>query len=143
MIMGDFNGHLGQHEYMGISGIYPGWNRNGKMVAEFAHMNELQVCNNMPEAIGKWTWQQGERRGMSDLILTPKTRKQIAEKVTYDEAQFGFPSDHNLVAISITGKGQHRQEERDSSWGWNIREETEWGKFQEDLTRPLVEWQTK
>ena len=31
----------------------------GNLVAEFAHMNELQVCHNMPEAIGKWTWQQG------------------------------------------------------------------------------------
>ena len=81
----------------------------------------------------------GEQRGMSNLILTPKTmRKQIAGKVTYDEAQFGFPSYHNLIAISITGKGQHREEERDSSWGWNIREETEWGKFQEDLTRGWV-----
>ena len=53
IVAGDFNGHLGDREYLGIRGAQTEWNSNGRIAAEFAVGNNLEIVNLKQGSVGQ------------------------------------------------------------------------------------------
>ena len=68
MVVGDFNGHIGD----GLDGIEGGdqdKNRNGRRLLSFSRETGFRIVNRDMVCKGKWTWNSGDRRSIIDYIF--------------------------------------------------------------------------
>ena len=65
VLMGDFNPHIGLGEEQSP-------NRNGQKLLNVVWACDLRVGNELPECMGRWTWESGEKRSVVDYILVSR-----------------------------------------------------------------------
>ena len=81
------------------------------------------------------TWARGIQTGVLDLILTPKDLKIPAVGID-DRGESCFPSDHNLVWMTIKGRNKIiSKNENIAGKGWRLRkmDEEKWSQFKEKM----------
>lgn len=107
IVMGDFNGKIGQcnlgEEHLIGKHSYGKRSNNGNKIVEYAMQNKLKILNSMYKSkpTRKWTWEtpNGEHKNEIDFIMSNRSR--YFENVSVLN-QFNFNTDHRMVRASIT-----------------------------------------
>ena len=146
LYLGDFNGHIGCQEGVGVPGNSPRINPNGRRFLDFLvatdsrHINGECRIPGRPETLitkGLWTRQ---RSGWSSIIdfgaISKEHLNSVVSMEVDDQGVFGGGSDHNWIFIILSDsfvikKRISNLQVRKNQW--NIQEDQDWSAFQEHV----------
>lgn len=142
MLVGDFNGHIGDG-MEGIDGGDKDVNRNGRRLLRFSREFGLRILNRDMDCKGKWTWSAGDRKSIIDYVLVDDGLFRLVEKMCIDEeGDMDVGSDHNWMSVVLKCVKKVRKA-GSFKWVWCIDRETDWNTYREKLRRVLGQWRMK
>jgi len=139
LIMGDFNGRIGDVIYGGD----PVRNSNGESLLEFVDHARLEIINANRKCRGKLTWFRHPYSSTIDYILSSGiTETNIIDMIIDEERLLNLGSDHNMIITNLTFKGSKNMlhTERESSCQWNISKDQDWSIYQDKLEEGFCNW---
>ncbi len=140
IVMGDFNAHVGNGTG-GIAGNHEKVDTRGKELQHWVKELGSILVNAHDNCTGIWTWSRGEKVSVIDYIIASGDLEQdIQELYIDDEGEYDIGSDHNWMWLRL----RHKRIEKDKvkkQPGWNIKEDTDWRGFREDLERTAAAWE--
>ncbi|XP_064102661.1 chromosome partition protein Smc-like [Macrobrachium nipponense] len=102
LILGDFNGHIG---FLG----HQNTDRNGEIILEWMNEHRLILLNAEDRCTGVYTWERMQMKSVIDFALVNEKLYKNFEEMVIDEDKNEFDiSDHNLITINSTFKGQNK-----------------------------------
>ena len=143
IMLGDFNGHVGDTKEAGIEGNHPDVNRNGRRFINFLQESNCVHINGFPDlTTGLWTRQRGGVSSVIDYAVIALEHKAAVRSLFIDDqGQYGGGSDHNWLFLDIEDsivrkcRISNSPKRKDK---WNITENQDWTYF-EDTLNPLVD----
>ena len=146
MIMGDFNGHIGAAQGVGIPGNKPNINRNGSMLLSFTVGANMKVLNrdcrvegdsSTRIAKGLWTWLRGGHTSVIDYGLISAKHISSVRSMEIDEGGiYGGGSDHNWIFYSLKDKFSRlykHKKKKIPKFTWDIKEDQDWSQYKNSL----------
>ena len=136
MIIGDFNGHLGEESIEGGGSL----NGNGRRVLEICDILGLRLINGSEKCDGKYTWNRGTEKSIIDYVLCSSWVENKLEymKIHTDELSIG--SDHNWITLEIKVDCD-MQIEIETLPKWKIYEDTDWNRYSKYISNKFQsEW---
>ena len=101
LVIGDFNGHIGCDEKVGITGNKPGINPNGHLLLEFERYSDMSILNR--RSSGLWTWKRDNNTTVLDYALLSSEHIDSFESMYIDDTNFyGGDSDHNALFVVLS-----------------------------------------
>ena len=101
LLIGDFNGHIGCDDRIGIPGNKPGINPNGNLLLEFERYTDMSILNR--RSSGLWTWKRGGHTTVLDYALLSSEHIDSFESMYIDDTNFyGGDSDHNVLFVVLS-----------------------------------------
>ena len=144
VLLGDFNGHVGNTNGIGVPGNNPRINRNGHRFIKFLDSSYCSHVNGMSNlTTGLWTRQ---RNGISSVIDYAVIGKESIDSVSSmtvdDKGTFGANSDHNWIFLDLhdtfVSKVKPPCKPRlNSKYNWKIQSQTNWSKFKDSVSTML------
>ena len=147
VLLGDFNGHVGNAPGVGITGNKPEINKNGRRFLDFladsscVHVNG---CQNLTE--GLWTRQ---RSGISTVIdygvIAQEHLYSVNSMFIDEQGKYGGGSDHNWIFLEL--KDNFVKKCRVSNLPrkkapWNISHSQDWSAFRKTIDNLVDETDT-
>ena len=101
LLMGDYNGHIGCDDQVGILGNKPGINPNGNLLLEFEKYTAMTILNR--RSSGLWTWKRDNNTTVLDYALLSTEHIDSFESMYIDDTNFyGGDSDHNVLFVVLS-----------------------------------------
>ena len=144
MIMGDFNGRIGDMIYGGD----PVRNSNGERLIKFCDDACLNIMNCSRKCYGKITWFRHPHSSCIDYMLTSdKTEDYIYKMVVDEDRNFHLGSDHNVIISHFNFKrnsndnncNNHGNDD-DNRIFWNIENVQDWSIYQDEISSRFDNW---
>ncbi len=136
LLMGDFNGHIGDY----IQGNKPGVDTTGRNILALSQTRDLVILNAAQVCRGLWTWHRGDQHSVVDyIVVSQDIGEVVTQLVIDDEGENECQSDHNWIWGEMTihkgwSDGGTVKVARPQ---WNINEETDWDKFRSEMDERL------
>ena len=144
VLLGDFNGHVGDKLGVGIVGNRPDINRNGQRFIDFLNdTNCVHVngCQNL--TTGLWTRQ---RSGVSTIldygVVGRENLTSVLSMLIDDQGVYGGGSDHNWIFMDLSDdlvKKHINSNIPKRRASWNISHDQDWSAFQTTLDNLVAE----
>ena len=147
VLLGDFNGHVGNVPGVGVPGNKPDINRNGRRFLDFladsscVHVNG---CQNLTD--GLWTRQRSGNSSVIDYGVVAKEHLYSVVSMFIDEqGLYGGGSDHNWIFLKL--KDNFVRKCRASNLPrkkapWNISHSQDWSAFRNTIDNLVDETDT-
>ncbi|XP_072039457.1 uncharacterized protein [Amphiura filiformis] len=145
LLMGDFNGRIGDVIYGGD----PVRNSNGELLLEFVDNAHLEILNCNRKCKGKITWFRHPYSSTIDYFLSSNiTEKYIVDMLVDEERHLNIGSDHNMLITNIKfnanennwSNEHHESIDCNSSYCWNICKDFDWRLYQNVINEAFVNW---
>ena len=139
LIMGDFNGRIGDKIYGGD----PVLNSNGKRLLNFCNDASLDIVNCSRKCHGKITWFRHPFSSCIDYFLSSNILDSYIEKMIVDEERnFHLGSDHNVLFLHLKFNPCVRPKS-DVGRGcktWDISHDQDWSLYQKSISDNFDQW---
>ncbi|XP_072028246.1 uncharacterized protein [Amphiura filiformis] len=134
LIMGDFNGRIGDMIYGGD----PVRNSNGELLLEFADHARLEIINCNRKCKGKITWFRHPHSSCIDYFLSSHvTEDSIIDMLVDEERHLNLGSDHNMLItrhkFKFNSANKKSNENKRTNNHWNISKDQDWSSYQNAL----------
>ena len=143
LIMGDFNGRIGDKIYGGD----PVRNSNGECLLDFVKHAHLEIINCNRKCKGKITWFRHPHSSTIDYFLSSYiTESHIIDMVIDEERLLNLGSDHNMLITNLKFKSvrnrsnDHEESIDQASCHWNISKDQNWSSYQSALEEAFSDW---
>ena len=144
VLLGDFNGHVGDQLGVGVVGNKPGINRNGQRFIDFLNdTNCVHVNGRQDLTTGLWTRQ---RSGISTIldygVIAREHLSSVLSMFIDDQGVYGGGSDHNWIFMDLSDNlvKKHIQSNAPKRrTPWNISHDQDWSAFQSTLDSLVAE----
>ena len=138
VLLGDFNGHVGDSPGTGIVGNKPSINNNGRRFIDFLQdVNCVHVNGYQHLTSGLWTRQ---RAGISTIldygVIALEHLSSVISMLIDDQGIFGGGSDHNWIFLDLADNFVRKRRVSNlpkRKQSWNITHDQDWSGFQENL----------
>ena len=148
LLVGDFNGHIGNIAGQGIPGNNADINKNGERFLEFLMNNNLTHINGAPThdgasqiCKGVWSRQRGPSRSIIDFSVLPSEHmRSVLSMFIDDKGAYGGRSDHNWSEIVLEDRIAHfiKVDSRPKRKKvWNIKDDQDWTAFKASIAENL------
>jgi len=137
IIVGDFNGHIGEKE----GGRVRGWNVQGMSNVKAWKEWGVEMVNRSRKCKGKWTRMRGNQKSEIDFVLVNKGKLDCIDSMKIDEkgGRLAQGSDHNWIEVQFTLTGKLKTMRADTE-RWDIGKRTNWEQFRKCLGGKLRKW---
>ena len=135
ILLGDFNGHVGNQPGIGIEGNKPEINRNGRRFLDFlAETNCVHVNGYQDLTTGLWTRQQGGSSTVIDFSVVAREHlSSVLSLLIDDQGLYGGSSDHNWMFLDVSDSIVKKRRISNLPCrkpSWNISHNQDWSAFQ-------------
>jgi len=139
LIMGDFNGRIGNKIYGGD----PILNSNGERLLNFCNDASLDIVNCSRKTEGKITWVRHSQSSCIDYFLSSNVLDDYIEKmIVDDERNFHLGSDHNVLFLRLKFN-PCEDTNPDVGLGcktWNISHDQDWSAYHKSISEQFDQW---
>ena len=139
MLVGDFNGHIGEPASGDRHRVAP--DRQGREVKAAWARWGMEMVNRSKKATGKWTRMRGDQKSEIDfVVIQAECAHRINGLTIHENGELGMgSSDHNWMEVKIIHTGG-KTALRGQPQKWNIREDTNWVGYRRVLEEKLQAW---
>ena len=138
VLLGDFNGHVGDTPGIGVVGNKPSINKNGRRFIDFLQDSHcVHVNGHQHLTTGLWTRQ---RAGISTVldyaVIASEHLPSVVSMLIDDQGVFGGGSDHNWIFLDLADNFVRKLRVSNlpkKKPSWNISHNQDWSGFQENL----------
>ena len=138
VLLGDFNGHVGDRADVGITGNKHDINRNGQRFIDFLHdCNCVHINGYQNLTTGLWTRQ---RAGVSTIldyaVIAQEHLSSVMSMFIDEQGLYGGGSDHNWIFLDLSDnlvKKQRQYNAPKPKTSWNISHDQNWEPFKATL----------
>ena len=140
VLLGDFNGHVGDTPGVGIVGNKPDINRNGRSFLDFlADTKCVHINGRKNLTTGLWTRQRGVSSSVIDYgVVAQEHLSSVKSMMIDDQGWYGGGSDHNWIFLELNDNFVKRCRVLNlpkKRAPWNISPTQDWSGFKESLGR--------
>ena len=139
VLLGDFNGHVGDVLGVGVPGNKHDVNANGQRFLDFLAHTDCVHINGSVRVPGRWDtrrtsgmWTR-QRAGVSSIIdfgvISAEHIDSVIGMTIDDRGEFGTQSDHNWLFLDLCDKFVRQRRlsnKQDKKSSWNIKEDQDW-----------------
>jgi len=141
MVVGDFNGHIGQEK-----GEWERWgkeNENGRNLLRLVEKRNLTIANKSRKCKGRWTWSSRGQKSTIDFALMDNWVGECLEEMTIDEDQRRWTtgSDHCWIQIKLKGQVWEQRATGERTKRWKINRRTKWAEYRERMALRIQAWE--
>ena len=147
VVLGDFNGHIGSADGVGIPGNKHAINRNGSMLLSFSLSSNMKILNRDCRtegdektriAKGLWTWMRGGKTSVIDYALISANHISSVLSMDIDDGGvWGGGSDHNWIFVALKDKISRLyipKKKKVPKLSWDIKEDQDWSSYKSSLS---------
>ena len=143
MLLGDFNGHLGERSRENPNGIVGDTcprNQNGSLFLEFIESMNMEIMNNMDLCQGTHTRVEGGRCSVVDFGIVESSYCHVIESFIIDEeGAMAQGSDHALLQMCFKQRGLRLGRGRAThKMRFNINDRTDFTIFKNEVQKGMV-----
>ena len=140
LIIGDFNGHIGEND----DGIPGGGkvNENGQLIINLVNGMDLVIGNKLRQCKGKWTWSKGTQQSIIDYaLLDNEVATRLLSMNIDDISNNSIGSDHNLMILDVAQGFYIGNNFAKTKETWKLNDNINWESFNEQFSLLAADWE--